>query len=74
MARLGFKRLHQTITMDDRPEILGMIRKVDYMLRVEHVCSEESPSDQLEAKPEQEPMVEEKTPERSTEKEENGDA
>jgi large subunit ribosomal protein L30 len=32
---LGLKRMHQTVTLEDTPSIRGMIRKIDYMVRVE---------------------------------------
>ena len=32
---LGFKRLHQTLTLQDRPEIRGMIQKVIHLVEVE---------------------------------------
>jgi len=31
---LGFKRLHQTLTLPDRPEIRGMINRVIHLLEV----------------------------------------
>jgi len=31
---LGFKRLHQTLTLPDRPEIRGMIHRVNHLLEV----------------------------------------
>jgi large subunit ribosomal protein L30 len=31
---LGFKRLHQTLTLPDRPEIRGMIQRVSHLLEV----------------------------------------
>jgi len=31
---LGFKRLHQTLTLPDRPEIRGMIDCVSHLLEV----------------------------------------
>ena len=31
---LGFKRLHQTLTLPDRPEIRGMIHRVGHLLDV----------------------------------------
>ncbi len=34
---LGLKRMHQSVIVDDTPEIRGMIRKVAYMLNVEEV-------------------------------------
>lgn len=32
---LGLKRIRQTVTLEDTPSVRGMIRKVDYMVRVE---------------------------------------
>lgn len=32
---LGLRRRHQCVTVADTPEVRGMIRKVDYLLRVE---------------------------------------
>lgn len=32
---LGLKRMHQMVTIAATPEVMGMIRKVDYMLKVE---------------------------------------
>ena len=32
---LGLKRLQQTVTLQDTPEIRGMIRKVEHMVAVE---------------------------------------
>jgi large subunit ribosomal protein L30 len=34
---LGFKRLHQTLTLPDRPEIRGMIHRVIHLLEVNPV-------------------------------------
>ena len=34
---LGLRRMHQTVELEDTPCIRGMIRKIDYMLRVEEV-------------------------------------
>jgi large subunit ribosomal protein L30 len=31
---LGFRRLHQTLTLPDRPEIRGMIERVHHLLEV----------------------------------------
>ncbi len=31
---LGFKRLHQTLTLPDRPEIRGMIHHVSHLVEV----------------------------------------
>ena len=32
---LGLRRMHHTVTVQDSPEVRGMIAKVSYMLRVE---------------------------------------
>jgi large subunit ribosomal protein L30 len=32
---LGFKRLHQTLTLQDRPGIRGMINRVNHLVEVE---------------------------------------
>lgn len=37
LRALGFKRLHQTVEHDDKPEIRGMIRKVQDLVRFEEV-------------------------------------
>ncbi len=37
IAALGFHRLQETIIKDDSPQLRGMIRAVEYMLRVEEV-------------------------------------
>ncbi|MBN2346702.1 MAG: 50S ribosomal protein L30 [Candidatus Aminicenantes bacterium] len=34
---LGLRKLHSQVVHEKRPEIAGMIRKVDFMLRVEEV-------------------------------------
>ena len=31
---LGFKRLHQTLTLPDRPEIRGMINRINHLVKV----------------------------------------
>ena len=31
---LGFKRLHQTLTLPDRPEIRGMIQTVNHLVEI----------------------------------------
>ncbi|OGP64142.1 MAG: 50S ribosomal protein L30 [Deltaproteobacteria bacterium RBG_13_47_9] len=31
---LGFKRLHQTLLVPDRPEVLGMIRRICHLVEV----------------------------------------
>ena len=37
VSGLGLKRMHQTVTLTATPEVLGMVRKVDFMLKVEEV-------------------------------------
>ena len=32
---LGLKRMHQTVVLEDKPSIRGMVNKIDYMVRVE---------------------------------------
>lgn len=32
---LGFRRLHQTVVLQDTPEIRGMINKVSHMVSIE---------------------------------------
>lgn len=34
---LGLRRLHQTVERQDTPQVRGMIRKVEHLLRVEEV-------------------------------------
>jgi len=32
---LGLRRMHHSVELPDRPEIRGMLNKVDYMVKVE---------------------------------------
>ncbi len=32
---LGLRRMHHTVELEDTPAVRGMIRKVDYLVRVE---------------------------------------
>ncbi|BCX80517.1 large subunit ribosomal protein L30 [Methylomarinovum caldicuralii] len=34
---LGLRRMHQTVELQDTPEIRGMIKKIAYLLNVEEV-------------------------------------
>ncbi len=34
---LGLRKLNSEVIREKRPEILGMVRKIDFMLRVEEV-------------------------------------
>ncbi|MBN2208633.1 MAG: 50S ribosomal protein L30 [Candidatus Coatesbacteria bacterium] len=45
VAKLGFKRLNQTIIKDNRPEILGMLKKVSYLVQFEPFSDEEETTD-----------------------------
>jgi large subunit ribosomal protein L30 len=35
VAGLGLRRLHQTVELEDTPQVRGMINRVSYLLRVE---------------------------------------
>jgi len=35
LRALGINKLNQTVEMDDTPQVLGMIKKVEHMLTVE---------------------------------------
>jgi large subunit ribosomal protein L30 len=39
---LGFKRLNQTLTLPDKPEIRGMINRVNHLLEVVEQSERES--------------------------------
>jgi len=41
VKKLGFKRLHQTIVKDNRPEIIGMLKKVSYLVEFEPFSDDE---------------------------------
>lgn len=32
---LGLRRMHQTVELDDTPEVRGMINRVNYLVRLE---------------------------------------
>lgn len=34
---LGLKRIHQSVVREDTPAVRGMVRKMEFMLRVEQV-------------------------------------
>ena len=38
VRRLGLHRIRDSVVKDDRPEIRGMIRKVEHLVRVEEVA------------------------------------
>ncbi len=37
LKALGFHRLNQSVTQDDRPSVRGMINKVKHLIRVEEI-------------------------------------
>jgi large subunit ribosomal protein L30 len=39
---LGLHKMHSHVVREKRPEILGMIRKVDFMLKVEEIANDQS--------------------------------
>ncbi len=39
---LGLRKLNSSVVREPRPEILGMIRKIDFMLKVEEVAHDQS--------------------------------
>jgi len=45
VRRLGLHRINDSIVKDDRPEIRGMIRKVQHLVRVEEVEGSASSSE-----------------------------
>ncbi len=49
---LGFKRLHQTLTLPDRPEIRGMVNRVIHLLEVNPSTSRPEGQGSLRVDPE----------------------
>ena len=37
LAALGLKKLNQTVEKNDTPQIRGMLKKIEYLLKVEEV-------------------------------------
>jgi large subunit ribosomal protein L30 len=37
LAALGIKKMHQTVEHDDSPQILGMVNKVQHLVKVENI-------------------------------------
>jgi large subunit ribosomal protein L30 len=37
---LGLTKLHKTVVREDRPEIRGMIRKIQHLVRVDEIAEE----------------------------------
>jgi large subunit ribosomal protein L30 len=40
VRRLGLHRMHDSVVKDDRPEIRGMVAKVQHLVRVEEVAGD----------------------------------
>jgi large subunit ribosomal protein L30 len=40
LTGLGLTRLHKTVIREDRPEIRGMIRKIQHLIQVAEVAEE----------------------------------
>jgi large subunit ribosomal protein L30 len=38
LTGLGLTRLHKTVIREDRPEILGMLRKVQHLIQVDAIA------------------------------------
>ena len=49
VRRLGLHRINDSIVKDDRPEIRGMIRKVQHLVKVEEVSASSSDGGKDEA-------------------------
>ena len=39
---LGLRKINSEVIREKRPEILGMIRKIEFMLQVEEIANEQS--------------------------------
>jgi len=39
---LGLRKINSEVTVEKRPEILGMIKKIEFMLQVEEVGNDQS--------------------------------
>ncbi len=37
LEALGIKRMHHTVELDDTPQIKGMIKKVEHLIKVEQI-------------------------------------
>jgi len=40
LAALGLKKLHQTKTFDNSPAMMGMVKKINHLLRIEEITDE----------------------------------
>lgn len=38
LVGLGLTRLHKTVVREDRPEVRGMIRKIQHLVRVDEIA------------------------------------
>jgi len=37
LAALGIKKMHQTVEHEDTPQIMGMVTKIQHLLKVENI-------------------------------------
>ena len=37
LIALGHKKMHQTVELDASPQVLGMVKKIEHLLKVEEV-------------------------------------
>ncbi len=37
LIALGLKKMHQTVELDASPQVLGMVKKIEHLLKVEEV-------------------------------------
>lgn len=37
LEALGLKKMHQTVEHDDSPQVMGMVRKLEHLVRMEKV-------------------------------------
>lgn len=37
LAALGIKKMHQTVEHDNTPQILGMVNKIQHLVKVENI-------------------------------------
>jgi large subunit ribosomal protein L30 len=40
LSGLGLTKLHKTVVREDRPEIRGMIRKIQHLVQVDEIAEE----------------------------------
>ena len=37
LAALGLKKMHQTVELEGSPQVLGMVKKLEHLLKIEEV-------------------------------------